>query len=157
MSNKLDLFGVLEVINKKQRNFYDDLTDDEQKQFHPLVIQRWLSGTTDARQVYFLNELVNPFIFSLHKHKELLAHLLTVCAPGGHRRYKWAAAKSKKTTNMPLVVSVIKQQYGYNTIDAIDVLPLLTDDAILHSAEMQGLQKEDISKIKKELKTRKDS
>lgn len=152
--HKLDIFRVLDRTSRKDQAFYHDLTEEEQKAYQPLVVMRWLSGTTDARQIFFLNELVNPFVFNFTKHKELLYQLMTVCTGGKPQRYYWNKALSKKSTKTPTVIGVIKEYFKYNTIHAIESLPLLTDDDILDYASQLGRQKEDIAKIKKELKSR---
>jgi len=153
---KLDLFNeVLPNLSRKNRKFYKSLTEEQAKEISPLILMRWMSGTDDARQVYFLNELVNPFVFNLGKHKELLVNLITLCASGKIQRYKFNKTKSKKTTSTPKVVEVIKEFFSYNTIDALDVLPVISNDDILSFAEQLGRQAPEITAIKRELKTRK--
>jgi len=152
--HKLDIFQVLGQISKRNRNFYSSLSEEEQKALMPLVVMRWMSGTSDARQLFFLNELVNPLVFSLYDHKELLVHLMSICGPGKTKRYFWNKAKSKKKTSTPTCVNVIRDYFGYNTLDAIEALPLLSDIDVLTYATHLGRQKEDVAKIKKELKGR---
>jgi hypothetical protein len=152
--HKLDIFQTLNHISKKDRNFFRDLTDEEKKAFQPLIVMRWLTGTNDARQVYFINELVNPFVFSMYNHKELIYYLMTTCTSGKNQRYNWTKSSSKKSSSTPLSVSVIKDYFNYSTMHAIEALPMLSNDDILEYAEQLGRQKEDITKIKKELKTR---
>jgi len=152
---KLDLFKeVLPNISRKNEKYYKSLTEEQAKEITPLVLMRWLSGTNDARQVYFLNELVNPFVFNLGKHKELLVDLMTLCTSGKQQRYKFVKVKSKKTSKTPKTVGVIKQFFEYSTLDAIEVLPIISDDDILSFAEQLGRQPPEITAIKKELRTR---
>lgn len=150
--HKLNIFSVLGNINKKNTSFYSKLSDEEQKSLQPLVLMRWLTGTSDLRQIYFINELVNPFVFPLNKHKKLLVNLLSVCTSGKFQKYKWIKKHSKKQSNYPVSVSVIKEYFNYSTKDAIECLPLLSKDAILSYAIELGKQKEDIKSIEKELK-----
>ena len=154
-AHKLDIFQTLTSISRKNQDYYFNLTEEEQKAFQPLVVERWLTGTRDARQVYFINELVNPFVFSLANHKSLLYKLMTVCTSGQSGRYYWNKALSKKSSSTPIAISCIKQYYDYNTLHAIEALPLLTNEQILDIAEDLGKQKEDITKLKRELKNRK--
>lgn len=152
--HKLDIFKVLGRISNKDREFYRNLSEEEQKALAPLVVMRWLSGTRSAQQIYFLNELVNPFVFSMAKHKELLVDLMTVCGLGRSQKYFWNKARSKRTSTTPTTVGVIRDFFGYSSIEAMEALPLLDDETILEYAEQLGRQPDDIKLIKKELKAR---
>ena len=153
-AHKLDIFRVLSRVDAKDTKFYDGLSDEEQKAFQPLVVMKWLSGTSDARQVYFLNEFLNPFIFSIPNHKQLLYQLMTICNSGKSRRYKWNKAKPKQSSKMPETIKVIQDTFRYSAKHSEDALPMLTNDDILEYAGHLGRQKDEISKIKKELKGR---
>lgn len=152
-NRKLDIFAVLNHISTKDVEYYGNLSDEEKKGFFPVVVTRWLSGTNNAKQIFFLNELVNPFVFSLHKHPELLYILMTLCTSGKSQRYFWNKTVSK-TTGIPTIISVIREYFGYNTKQANEALPVLSDDDILSYADDLGYQKETITKLKKELKSR---
>ena len=152
---KLNIFNVLERLDVKDVYYYDKLTDNERKAFVPLVTMKWLSGVYDARQVYFINELVNPHVFNLYKHPKLLYFLMTLCGSGKSKKHFWNKTLSKKSSSTPTVIGVVREYFGYSTLEAIDALPLLSDVDILLYAENLGRQKDDIKKIKKELKSRK--
>jgi hypothetical protein len=150
----MDIFKVLEKLNQKDRKFFEELPEEDLKSIHPLVLMRWMSGVADARQVYFLNELVNSMVFPLTKHKQLLLKLLMISGPGKYRRYNWTKAKGKSTSNTPKSLALVKQHYGYSTNHAIDALKILSNDAILQIAEDLGKQPEEVREISKELKGR---
>ena len=152
--HKLDIFGVLGNISRKDSAFYDKLTEEEQKALMPLVVMRWLTGTSDARQLYFLNELVNPLVFNLTNHKKLLVQLMGVCTSGSSRKHTWMKAKPRTSSSTPNITSVIKQHFNYSTRHAIEAIPLLCDTDILEYAEQLGRQPDVIKLIKKELKKR---
>lgn len=151
---KIDIFKILERLSVKDVKYFENLGEEELKSIQPLVLMRWLSGTQEARQVYFLNELVNPMVFSLGKHKQLLLKLLTICTSGKTRRYTWSKARGRATSNTPKALAVIKEYYGYNTLHAIDALKLLSNQQILEIAEFLGTQPAEIKEINKELKGR---
>lgn len=151
---KLNIFDVLGKLSKKNSAFYDNLSDEEQKALQPLVVMRWLSGTSSMRQVFFLNELVNHLIFELTDHKKLLVQMLSVCTDGNFTKYQWKKTLSKKGSSMPVSTGVIKEYFTYTTVQAKESMPMLTDDDIIDYADQLGRQPDDIKTIKKELKTR---
>jgi transcriptional regulatory protein LevR len=151
---KLNIFDVLSKISKKNSDFYDDLSIDEQKSVQPLVLLRWLTGIKSARQIMFLNEFVNPRVFSLTKHKKLLIQLMTICTSGTATKYTWKKAISKKGSKSPKSIAVIQDIFKYNSRHATDALPLLSTEDILQFAEQLGRQPPEIRDIKKELKNR---
>jgi len=148
----LDIFNVLNHINKKDKDFINTLTEEELKAFQPYVVMRWLSGTASARQIFFLNTLVNQFVFNIPDHKVLLYYLMTICTSGKNQRYTWSSSASKKNKTLPNVISVIRDYYKYSSSEARDVLPLLSHEDILSHAACLGRQPDEIAKIKKELK-----
>lgn len=152
-NRKLDIFRVLAAADGKDRSFYETLTEDEVKAFAPFIVARWMSGTSSARQVYFINELFNPLVFSLGNHKQLLWYLLTICGSGKKQRYTWNALPGKKNTSKPTAVRVVKEYFKYSTTDATEVLSMLTRTDLLTMAEELGWQPDEVSKLKKEVKS----
>jgi hypothetical protein len=149
---KLDIFRVLNAANNKDANFFRNLTEEEQKAFMPFLIARWMSGTTDARQIYFINELMNSFTFSLQQHKELLWYLITICNSGKPQRYTWNKLPAKSTPSRPTSAKAVMEFFGYSTRDANEALLVLTRDEVLDMAEDLAFQPDEIAKIKKEFK-----
>lgn len=154
-AEKLDIFRVMKAADGKNQQFFSKLSDDEAKQLQPFLIMRWMTGTSSARQVYFMNEFVNPYAFSLTNHKHLLWQLLTVAADGKSRRYEWIKAPGRATSNKPVTVDVVKQYYGYSTKHANDAIGCLTVEDVVEMAADLGRQPEDIQKINKEWKPKK--
>lgn len=149
-----DIFAVLSAIDKKNISYFDSLTEKELKDISPYVLMKWLAGTSDPYQVYVLNEIINTRVFNLQKHKELLIALLTVCTDGKSKRYKWM--KSKTVSNYGNCISVIKDYFNYNTKDAKEAFNILTEQDILLYADHLGRQDDELTKIRKELKQRKN-
>lgn len=147
----LDIFHLLGQIDKKDTLFYSKLTDEQRKAYSPLVSMRWMSGTSDERQIIYLNELVNRFVFNMGDHKELLFKLQCAASSGTPRRYNWMAAKTsggKKNKGLDIVM----QYYDYGVREAKAAMQLLGNEDILLMAEELGFQKEELAKLKKELK-----
>lgn len=150
VKHKYDLFAVLGQVNTKKADYYDSLPEEQQKQIQPLLIQRWMSGTNSARQVFLLNEVANPYVFSLFKHKTLLWQLLTIAAPGKFAKYNWMSQKGAKEHNQPVATKVVMEYYSYNSKHAQDAVKLLNCEQIITMANDLGYQPDVIAKIKKE-------
>jgi hypothetical protein len=150
VERKLDIFKVLKELDNKNSKFFDSLTDDEQKSLQPLIVMRWLSGTTSKQQVMLINELLNKYIFSFSKHKKILWDIMTICTAGRHQNYSWIK-KQAGGSSYPISVKVIQQYFNYNTKTAIDTLPLLNHSDMLDMADEMGWQDDDLNKLRKEL------
>lgn len=148
-----NIFEVLEAIDKKDESFFDNLTEAQKKDLSPYMLTKWLQGTTDASQIYFLNQFVNHSLFTIQNHKDFLIQLMTICTDGKKKRYKWQ--KPKKGNNFSKSISVIKEYFKYNEREAKEALPLLSARDILTYAEYLGRQEDDIKQLRKELEQRK--
>ena len=150
MAYKLDIFKLLGDINSpKAGDIYEKLSDDERKGFAPLVVMRWMSGTSDERQIILLNEFVNPYVFSLGKHPHLLMQLLQVASSKTSKRYAWLGIKSKK--KQVEAYRVIQEYFELSTRET-KTYSLPPAEELLKMAEELGWQKDEISKLQKELK-----
>lgn len=148
---QLDIFKVLDAVNKNNPKYYDTLTEQQLKELQPFVLMRWVTGSPNVWQIQYVNELVNPYAFSLTKHKKLLFQLLTMCGPGKFQRYKWIKGTTRQPTK-PHSLGLLKQFYNYSHQRAVDAMQLLQYNDIVDIAEQLGKQKEDIALIKKEWK-----
>lgn len=153
---KLDIFRVLNAANDKNREFYNELTEEEVKAFQPFLVMRWMSGTQNGRQIMFINEFINPYAFPLTHHKQLLWDLLVVCNNGKKTRYTWNKLPAKKDPSRPTATKAVMQYYDYSSRDAVEALRILTRDDVLEIAEELGWQQEELAKIKREIKASKD-
>lgn len=149
----LDVFELLGKLDRKDYEIWDALTDEQKKEFSPLVVMRWMAGCSDPVQIIFLNEIVNTSVFQLGDHKELLMKLLAVCSNGKSKRYSWINYKvSSGTKKSKKVNDLIAAHYHMSLKEADEARKLFSDAEIIELAEMHGLQKEEINEIKKELK-----
>lgn len=148
---KLDIFDLLSKINSsKSGDIYSKLSDEERKGFAPLVAMRWMSGTSDERQIMLLNEFVNKSVFTLGKHPHLLMQLLQVASSKTSKRYQWIGIKSKKKNIEALK---IVQEYLEMSSREVKLLnPFPGKDEVLQMAEELGYQKDELAKLNKEYK-----
>ena len=148
----LDIFTLLEQIDRKNYQIWDSLTEEQRKEFSPLVTLRWMAGTTDPVQLIFLNEIMNPTIFTLGDKKEFLLKLLTVCSNGKLKRYQWINYKVGGSKKMKKSVELIANHYKLGPKEAEDTRRLFNEEELIELAEANGWQKDEIKELLGELR-----
>ena len=149
MSAKFDLFSFLDKLNHRDFNAYTELSAEDKKAVSPLVVMRWLSGTSDPAQLLMLNEYVNKYVFNLGTEKELLFKLMAACCSGGVRRVSWI--KGPSAPKNTLSADVVRKTYECSTREAVSYLEVLTELDIMNMAEDLGWSKEELKKLKLEI------
>lgn len=144
---KLDIFELLGRLDSDSADIFSTLDDEQKKAFAPLVVARWMSGTSDEYQIIKLNEFVNPYVFSLGDHKHLLMRLLQSASTNRKKHYRWIPLKGSKKDSKR--VKVISDYFQISSREAknYNVPPY----EIVSYAEDLGWQKSEISDLKKEL------
>jgi hypothetical protein len=114
MTNKLDIAYEMAQFDSKNRNFFDDLSEDEQKKFSPYLMIRWgatVRGDPDLQAYYLMsvNERLNKNFFDISttQHKKLQWLLASTVSPGlGKQRHDWLAGKKKESNAISLVLRI---------------------------------------------------
>ena len=150
MTNKLDIFDVLKHIDKRDVAFFDSLSDEDKKQFVPLLTMRWLSSGTNL-QTELTNSVVNPMVFRMYKHPGVLYKLMVACSDGKSRRYQWIKKKSKDKS-CPVSAEVISIYYQCSKKEAARFKNMLTLEDVLDMGESLGYDSDQLKKIKAEFK-----
>ena len=100
--DKLSINNEMTQFDRKNREFYDELTDEERKKFSTYLMLRYgasVEGTADLQEWYLraTNERMNINFFDLGKHPKLQWLLATTVSPGmGTQRHQWIAPKKKE-------------------------------------------------------------
>lgn len=104
--DKLSISNEMAQFDKKNRAFYDELTDEEKKKFSNFLMIRYgssVEGKTPRDkliQQYYLqscNENLNKHFFAINKHPKLQWLCATTVSPGdGNKRHTWIAPKKKE-------------------------------------------------------------
>lgn len=149
--HKNDIFQVLDRLTRKDYHLWETLSEEQQKEISPLIIMRWMFGTSSEYQQVLLNELVNTTIFSIPDHKELMLKLLAVCSDGVSKRYKWVNYKNRSVKKQKLATQLIATEYQISNEEAVDTLKLFSKEEVLELAERHGWQKDELTNLKKEL------
>jgi hypothetical protein len=133
MSDKLNIGNEMLQFDKKNRGFYDELSDEEKKKFSPYLMIRWgsaVEGSADLQAYYLMstNEKLNKQFFdvSTSQHKKLQWLLATTVSPGmGKQYHKWLAAKKKE--NNTKAEKFLAEIYPQAKPDEIKLMAQLND------------------------------
>lgn len=146
---KVDLYNFLAKINAGDVTFLNSLSAEDKKSLAPVVVMQWLTGTNDKQQIVLMNHLVNPLVFKLYKHQDLLFKLMMASCTKPPKRFAWI--KTNKVSKHPLSTEVISQYYKCSTREAEAYYPILSKDDILEMWDALGNNdKELLAKLKKE-------
>ena len=141
--DKLSIQNEMAQFDRKNRQFYRELTDEERRKFSNYLMIRWgsaVQGSQELQEFYLIatNERLNKHFFSLSRHPQLQWLCATTVSPGlGTQRHPWIAPKKKE----PGAGSIKKQ--------LADLFPHLKDDEIEVMAEINN--KKDIEAYVKAL------
>ena len=111
--DKLNIQNEMSVFDRKDRDFYDSLTEEERKKFSTFLMIRWGSSINGSRELqeYYVqstNHYLNKHFFALSRHPKLQWLMATAVSPGmGTHRHNWIAPKKKETV---AGASAIKKQ-----------------------------------------------
>lgn len=100
--DKLSIGNEMAEFDRKNRDFYDSLTDEEKKKFSNFLMIRWgssIQGNGELAEYYLrsTNERLNKHFFAINRHPRLQWLCATAVSPGlGTQRHIWIAPKKKE-------------------------------------------------------------
>jgi hypothetical protein len=127
MSDKLDIKNEMRQFDKKNRNFYQELTDEERKKFSNYLMIRWgstVEGSRELQEFYLIatNQRLNKHFFTVNRFPELQWLMATTVSPDmGALRHNWIPAKRTESKNKKL----LSQIYPNYKNDDLEVLAQL--------------------------------
>jgi len=122
--DKLSIQNEMMCFDRKDRDFYSSLTDEERKKFSNFLMIRWgssIQGSAELQHYYLQssNHYVNKHFFAINRHPKLQWLCATAVSPGlGTQRHQWIAPKKKEAG-----ASGIRKQIA-------ELFPHLTDDEV---------------------------
>jgi hypothetical protein len=150
--DKLDIWNELAQLDNKNRNFYDELSDEERKKFSCYILLKWgaaVEGNRDLQEWYLraVNERANINFFDLGRHPKLQWLCLTSASPGmGKVRHYWQGAKKKEGGNNK-ALKFLAKLYPHLKNDELELLASLNDTKELKAlAKSMGMTDSDIKK-----------
>lgn len=151
--DKLSIKNEMSQFDRKNRNFYNELTDEEKKKFSPFLMIRWgssVGGNADLQAYYLMscNERLNKHFFDVNttQHKKLQWLLATTVSPGmGNQYHQWIAPKKKTSDNKS--IKFLRELYPHLKEDDLKLMADLNDkDDLKAYAKGLGWADKDIKK-----------
>jgi len=147
---QIPLKDVMAAIDKKDRGFYNRLTDEQKKAFSAWMMMRYCSsvqGRDAANYIYMTNELVNYQFMEVSKHPELQWLLLSACGTGkiGFHPYLKPPNSRKKKNKVFDFISNIMPHMKAEDID--NLINLNTVDELKEYAREHGYDDKSIKDI----------
>lgn len=150
--DKLSITNEMAQLDRKNRQFYDDLTEEEKKKFSTYLMIKYganVEGSEDMQAWYLMacNERLNTNFFDLNKHPKLQWLLATTVSPGmGNQRHYWLTAK-KKESNKGKIIKFLTKLFPWKKADEIELLAEInTEQSIKELAKEQGMADNEIKK-----------
>lgn len=153
MNDPLDIKNEMKQFDKKNRNFFDELTEDQKKKFSPYLMIRWgatVDGDSDFQEWYLrsANERLNKHFFDISttKHKKLQWLLATTVSPGmGIKYHPWLGIKKRTVDNK--AVKFLRSINPHLKDDELQLLSEINDSKTLkaHARDM-GWEDRDIKR-----------
>jgi len=103
-----DLFEALAALDRKDYNYLDKLTEEQQKKFVPYMMTHWMSaikGSGDVQGYYVMSTEynANKYLFNeqIQKHPKLQWMMLCASSPGlGKQFHQWIPHLSSKVATL---------------------------------------------------------
>lgn len=150
-SEKLSIVNEMSQLDQKNRQFYDELNEQEKKDFSSFLMLKWGSAVygSEDMQAYYLrafNENVNPNFFELGRHPKLQWLLCTTASPGlGIQKHWYPGSSSKKKNPMLKFLSMLRPS---DKLEDLELLVQLNDRRHFEDmARKHGWSNEEIKKF----------
>jgi hypothetical protein len=129
--DRLSIANEMSQFDCKNRQFYNELTDEERKKFSNYLMIRWgsaVQGSPELQEFYLIscNERFNKHFFAINRHPKLQWLCATTVSPGmGTHRHQWIAPK-KKEGNTSAVRKQLAELYPNMKSDELDIMSTIT-------------------------------
>ena len=147
--DKLSIANEMTQFDRKNRKFYNELTDEERKKFSNYLMIRWgsaVQGSRDLQEFYVIatNQRLNKRFFDINRHPRLQWLCATTVSPGlGTQRHVWIAPK-KREAGVTGIRKQLAEMYPHLRDDEVELMSRINTkkdiDAYL-KASGQGTKK----------------
>ena len=129
--DKLSIANEMTQFDRKNREFYNELSDEERKKFSNYLMIRWgsaVQGSKELQEFYVIatNQRLNRHFFAVNRHPRLQWLCATTVSPGlGTQRHVWIAPK-KREPGATGVRKQLAEQYPHLKDDEIELMAKIT-------------------------------
>jgi hypothetical protein len=130
--DKLSIANEMTQFDRKNREFYDSLTDEERKKFSNYLMIRWgsaVQGSRELQEFYVIatNERLNKRFFDINRHPRLQWLCATTVSPGlGTQRHPWIAPK-KREAGASGIRKQLAELYPHLKDDEVELMSRIND------------------------------
>lgn len=120
-NHDVDLFEILDALDKKDYDYYSRLTKEQQSKIVPYLLLQWISAIKGQQKVqhYYLQSTeyhANLYFLDQHvsKHPELQWKMLCAVSPQmGKQFHQWIPRLKEKVSNLkePAVLKDVKEYF----------------------------------------------
>ena len=126
----LDLKKTLRAADLRDKNFYDQMSEEDQKLYSPFMLMKYMAsvkGETWMQEHYveMINECVNKHLWTVSKHKKLAWMLTAMCGVEQGQFHPWLGSKKKTGNNDKQ--KLLSQLYENMKQDEVDLLAEIND------------------------------
>jgi hypothetical protein len=159
-ASAIKLADLFSAVNRKDRNWWEQLSDDQRKKFSSWLYSRYMSivrhNNPDMHRYYVMgtNNIINRYLSGLTKNHAKLIYLLMTTLPNEFARadhqYIPPMKKNKadkKTNNKMRILSQLNPSFKDEDLEAL--ASVMTDDEFTDVMASHGWESK---KIKAELK-----
>lgn len=148
--SRLTIKNEMQQFDRKNKAFYDELTDEERKKFSTYLMLRYGASVAGEPmlQTYYLmatNERLNKNFFDLGKHPKLQWLCCTTISPGmGNQFHYWLAPKKGSGSKTR---KFLEKLFPEANAEELDLLEQMHDTKSLkHLAREMGMEDKEIKK-----------
>ena len=100
----LDLKKTLRAADLRDKNFYDQMSEEDQKLYSPFMLMKYMASVKGEQwmqehYVEMINEVVNEHLWTVSKHKKLAWILTAMCGVEQGQFHPWLGSKKKTGNN----------------------------------------------------------
>lgn len=149
-NTEFDLFRALEAIDRKDYDYYSNLTDEQRKRFVPYMMLQWMSsvkGSRDLSAFYLMStELAaNKYMFNeiVYDHPELQWKMLCAASPGMGKQFhsyipqlSQRIGKLQERVKQKEIADYLKKIYKNDSDSDIHTVSSILTENINHKAAL---------------------